>query len=248
MELGKTVNDLFQTSQVLDADYMLIYKPNLFNVVKGRNGDTQKIALADLADFVIERQRKNFVGVGYALKFQPDPLWLAKNRLLVLNYQIIEIALYQELCDRMWVGAAANATALSWYKCNADGTRNVNGAYMRVEDSRGVFWRGAGANAVLRTDMNDPLSPPYDGKDIGDFGNDKIKAHRGVLITRSLTNNGNILWVYNAGNLLEQEEVTASESVAYTTPTQPLKGITISFGEGPETTPVWLPVWLVIRY
>jgi hypothetical protein len=94
-----------------------------------------------------------------------------QDRLLVLQYQIIEIALYQELCDLMWVGPEGNDTADWWYKCDQDGARNENGLYMRVMDARGLFIRGAGANAV-KTGANDT---PYNGNAIGAFIGDTIR-------------------------------------------------------------------------
>jgi hypothetical protein len=169
----KTFKDLLAVNQLLDSDLLAAYQPNVFNQLTQQNGDTRKITVSDLADYVIARQQKASVGKYQSLAFQPSPLYLAKNRLLVLNYQIIEIALYQDLCDMMWCGAAANDTAYFWYKCNADGTRNVNGLYMRVEDSRGMFYRGAGANAVFKAANN----APYDGGAIGGYKAESIAAH-----------------------------------------------------------------------
>jgi hypothetical protein len=124
---------------------------------------------------------------------QLTPLALLENRLLELNYQLIENALYQELCAVKWVGAADNNAWFQkqadgsfieksfpadgtpdetngdywkqdwWYKCDDDGTRNPAGLYMRVEDARGLFFRNAGQNAVKKG-SNDT---PYDGGAIG---------------------------------------------------------------------------------
>jgi len=109
------------------------------------------------------------VGEYHMLSYMPSVVELVRLRYLPLDYRIIKISLYEELCALKWVGAEANDTAYFWYKCSEEGTRNVNGQYMRVEDARGMFYRAAGANAVLRTDMNDPLSAPYDGNAIGEF-------------------------------------------------------------------------------
>jgi hypothetical protein len=94
----------------------------------------------------------------------------------VLAYQVIEIALYPELCGIKWVGSSANATADWWYKCDENGTRNANGLYMRVEDGGGMFYRGAGANAV-KTAMP---GRPYNGGEIGEFKGNVIRDHRHV--------------------------------------------------------------------
>jgi hypothetical protein len=107
----------------------------------------------------------SIVGEYRYLSFQPTPLQLAENRLLELQHQIIEIALYPELCALKYVGDDQNETADWWYKCDEDGTRNVSGLYMRVEDPRGLFFRAAGANA-LKTASD---GTPYDGGEPGAF-------------------------------------------------------------------------------
>jgi hypothetical protein len=112
------------------------------------------------------------IGVVVELRFQPSPLQLLKWRYLPLKYQIIKIALYQDLCDCMWVGATDNDTEHFWYRCDVDGTRNVNGDYMRVGDDSGMFRRGAGVNAVFKG-ANDT---PYDGKEIGAFRSDTTRV------------------------------------------------------------------------
>ena len=124
-----------------------------------------------------EKLQYRVVGEYHDLSFQPTPIQLAKWRYLILNFQIIEIALYQELCEIKWVGAELNSLAPFWYRCDADGTRNVNGLYMRVEDGRGMFRRGAGVNAVFKA-ANDT---PYDGKDIGEPLTDTIRNIEGIL-------------------------------------------------------------------
>jgi len=120
-----------------------------------------------------ERLQQRVVGEARDIKRAMTSWELAKARLLELKYQIIEIALYQELCDFMYVGDANNDTADWWYKCDEDGTRNVNGLYMRVEDGRGLFRRDAGANAVKTAANN----TPYDGNEIGSFNKDKFLRH-----------------------------------------------------------------------
>jgi hypothetical protein len=107
------------------------------------------------------------------LSFQPTPLQLVEWRLLELKYQIIETALYPELCALKYIGDDKNAAADWWYKCAADGTRNVNGLYMRVEDPRGLFFRAAGANA---------LHTAADGGEAGAF---EPFGTMGRLITRA---------------------------------------------------------------
>jgi len=112
--------------------------------------------------------------------YQPSPLQLAKWRCLPIQYQIIEIALYPDLCATKWVGAGLNATADYWYKCDENGTRNPDGLYMRVEDGRGMFYRGAGANAIKKGANN----APYDGGNIGQSIGDAIRDITGRYYTR----------------------------------------------------------------
>ena len=101
-----------------------------------------------------------------------SPWELAKHRLLEPNFQLIEIALYQELCDRKYCGDANNNTALWWYKCDHLGNRTITGLWMRVIDRRGLFGRCAGANAVVRP-SDDTL---YDGGQAGNFIGDAART------------------------------------------------------------------------
>jgi hypothetical protein len=104
-----------------------------------------------------ERLPQRAVGELHELAAENGEWELAKCRYLPLHYEIIEIALYQELCEKMYCGDEYNNTAYFWYKCNDDGTRNVNGQYMRVADYRGMFTRGAGVNEVFKGANNTPL-------------------------------------------------------------------------------------------
>jgi hypothetical protein len=117
-------------------------------------------------------------GIVEMLYFQPTVSELAKMRLLPLEGQVITISTYQRLCDRMYVGDSQNATANFWYKIsnpNDKSSRSTNGAYMVVADGRGMFYRGAGANAVFKAANN----TPYDGGAIGAVIGDAIRNIRG---------------------------------------------------------------------
>jgi len=187
METGikKTIREFLPASvnHLSGNDLLPVYQLDVFNVITQQNGDTRRITINDfvdliadrIADYTITKQQTGDAGILYAYLYQPSPLELAKKRRMPLEYQIIKIADYPELCEKMWVGAANNATAYFWYKCDVDGTRNVNGLYMRVADWRGMFMRGYGQNAVLRTDMSNPLSAPYDGGNIGGVQGDAIR-------------------------------------------------------------------------
>jgi len=113
-----------------------------------------------------ELEKRYVVGEYHYFGVELDDWELAQLRYLPLNFQIINIAQYAELCKKKYCGNDQNATAPWWYKCDQNGTRNINGLYMRVEDSRGMFYRVAGVNAAVRPSI-DTL---YDGGAIGDFG------------------------------------------------------------------------------
>jgi PPE-repeat protein len=108
---------------------------------------------------------------------QPSAAELIMRRELPCEYQIIEIALYQDLCTLKYCGDSLNASADWWYKCNASGTRSTSGLYMRVEDARGLFHRGYGTNAV-KTMAN---GTPYNGLTIGAFQKDGMMDLPGAL-------------------------------------------------------------------
>jgi len=144
--------------------------------------------------FTVLKQKENhLIGEYKFFGHEPDPLYLAENRLMPLKYQIIEIAFYQELCDLKWVGSSDNATADWWYKCDVDGTRNVDGQYMRVEDPSGLFFRIAGQNAIKTAANN----TPYDGKGVGEVGLDRIQNITGAM---ALSSRNELGWYGNAQN------------------------------------------------
>ena len=171
MENKKTIKDLMNAEQISDGDYLALNQPNVFSLVTQGNGDTRKITVGQLVEHVNKCNR--VVGIGIIAFREISPYEQLKKRWLPLKYEIIEIAAYQELCDLQWVGPDANATAPFWYRCDADGTRNVNGQYMRVADNRGLFWRVAGQNAVFMA-ANDT---PYDGKALGSANKDTLGVH-----------------------------------------------------------------------
>jgi hypothetical protein len=225
MENAKTIKEFLSAVPPSDGDYLPISQPNVFNPITQQNGDTRKITVDAFADYVIAKWQKAHVGIYQNVAFDASPLWLAKNRLLMLNYQIIEIALYQELCNIMWCGAEANATVLFWYKCDVNGTRNVNGLYMRVEDRRGIIGRGAGANAVLKGANN----TPYNGNSIGTFKPDVTRSFNMTVKTLGGNSRG-FIGVYavggynslsfvagNDGNGIDQLFITPEGNFGYET-------------------------------
>ena len=93
------------------------------------------------------------------LAFQPTEYELAQMRLLPLEGQVVSIATYQRLCNRMYVGNAKNAAADWWYKIsnpNDKNSRSTSGAYMVVCDFRGLFPRAAGVNSKYKAANNAP--------------------------------------------------------------------------------------------
>jgi hypothetical protein len=185
----KRVKEEFSESDAV-AD---IIKDKVFNSVEMAdiiNGVKEEILKAGAKDKIIEY---------HLLPYRPSPSWLAKNRLLPLEYQIIKIEHYQELCDIMWCGIELNDTADWWYKCNEDGARNVDGHYMRVMASQAMFFRGAGQNPI-KNGANNTL---YDGKAIGTFIGDASRnanGHIGALTFYGANEESRFIYV---GNILE---------------------------------------------
>jgi hypothetical protein len=91
--------------------------------------------------------------------FEPTPLQFARWRCLPVVGQVIEISQYQDLCDLKYCGDGQNADADWWYKTSdPEGKiRDVEGAYMRVLDHRGLFSRAAGQNSKYRMANDTPL-------------------------------------------------------------------------------------------
>jgi hypothetical protein len=145
--------------------------------------------LADRTRLLYDRQNAILeeMPFGYSIPFEfmPTEAQLIAWRCLPLQGQVVQISLYQRLCDAEYVGDAANDTADWWYKTSdPNGTvRDVNGAYMRVLDHRGLFPRAAGQNSKYKM-ANDA---PYDGGSIGGFIGDAVRDATGSTSIRAAT-------------------------------------------------------------
>lgn len=79
-----------------------------------------------------------------------------------LNGAIVSLTAWPRLL-RKWCGAAKNATAPAWYRCNASGVRDATGDHIRLQDRRGEFargWdhgRGVDAGRVLGSAQGDAI-------------------------------------------------------------------------------------------
>jgi hypothetical protein len=136
------------------------------------------------ADTTLQNQLDDLLSempFGYPIPFvfMPTEAQMSAWRCLPLQGQVVQISLYQRLCDAAYVGNAANATADWWYKtADPDGTvRDVNGAYMRVLDHQGLFPRAAGQNSKYKM-ANDA---PYDGGSIGAYISDASQKISGQV-------------------------------------------------------------------
>jgi hypothetical protein len=183
---------------------------------------------------------------GYVLEFdlEPTALEMALWRVLPLHGQVVLIAEYQRLCNRKYCGDALNGTAAWWYKTSDPQglVRDVNGAYMRVLDHRGLFSRAAGQNSLYKC-ANDT---PYNGGSIGDHIGDAFQMH-GHAVYRftdspqswaeelSYTGNG------KTGGATIRVSTVAVESVAIST----VGGIPRA---GSETRPASISLAAYIRY
>ena len=67
---------------------------------------------------------------------------------LECNGQIVDVAVYTDLAEAIYVGDVANISTSSsfGYKVNSSGLRVINGSFIKLPDLRGYFIRGAGTN------------------------------------------------------------------------------------------------------
>jgi hypothetical protein len=196
------------------------------------NMDKMDQGIYDAHKAIADHLAEEPFGYEIPFDFEPTALQLATWRCLPKQGQMIQIALYQRLADMMYCGDAANATADWWYKtADPQGTvRDVNGAYMRVQDKRGMFTRGAGQNSKYKM-ANDA---PYDGMAIGSFGKDTVIEHQhifGIADTAS-TNAG----IAVRGCDQAEENYRPTFAIAQTD------------RYGPETRPVSISAYLCIKY
>jgi len=188
METTKTIAQLQDAVPLSDGDYLVVNQPNIFNLITQQNGDTRKITVGELTNYnrVVGEPHFSFVDI--------DPFELARLRWLPLKYQILPIAEYQDLFNKMYCGDSNNALAHFWYKCDSNGTRNINGLFFRVADPSGLFFRIAEQSPVFRVDMNNPLSAPYDGFDVGSFNPDTVNLSSGHFDIYKLDGNEMVLF------------------------------------------------------
>jgi hypothetical protein len=103
------------------------------------------------ASQIVEALHYAVQGPGITVLSNLNSLALAKRRLMPLQGQVIEIALYAELCAAVYVGDGDNATATAFYKTSDSGgtTRTTAGTYMVMPDARGLVPRGIGYNSKI---------------------------------------------------------------------------------------------------
>jgi hypothetical protein len=194
-----------------------------------------------------EKLQKRIVGEKREFFVDLDEWELAVNRLLKLEYQLIEIDLYPELCTRKYCGDANNNTAASWYKCDHLGNRTVTGLYMRVEDARGLFTRAAGANSIRVAANN----APYDGGDIGSYQQDKMQIpDTRINMRKSYTNSASFDIVSTDGMFTYKSFSNGAYMVGLTDVSGDSTDITIApiIRRGIETKPASLSALYCISY
>jgi hypothetical protein len=133
-------------------------------------------------DMIAALQKETSYGQILSFPFTPSSAEWAAWRLIQLAGQTIPISgEYLRLCNKMYVGDSANATAAWWYKTSdsAGNTRDVNGSYMKVLDHRGLFSRAAGKNSKRKMANNEG----YDGGNVGAFIGDAIRNIQGYVAT-----------------------------------------------------------------
>ena len=104
---------------------------------------------------------------------------------LWLNGAAVPIATYSALTTAKWVGASKNATATEWYRCtdaaNPSKTRDANGAYLVLRDSRGEFLRAWDGGRGVDS-----------GRVLGSSQGDAFKSHNHTL-SRSYNPQGDVV-------------------------------------------------------
>jgi hypothetical protein len=232
------------------------------NLNTSESGEFKDHISVDTKDPVTHAAKKEIVaymsdvhgpfGFHMEFEFEPTPLELALWRCLPLRGQVIPVSDFQRLCDRMYCGNAANATAAWWYKTSdPEGlVRDVNGAYMRVLDHRGVFPRPTGQNSLYKCANN----APYDGGSIGSYSSDSMQPITGIL---HFLSEGRYVGFkdFTAGEAFVPESTPGSdtEMVAQVTP-QYISSKALRMNSslvtrtGPETKPASISSCLCIKY
>jgi hypothetical protein len=214
--VNKTIEEIMETLAPEDFESISLLLTNIAGKISEETDTRQQIIesieerIANLttqlneATTQLSNSRSRIVGEYVNMSYELTDEELSSLRLLKLEGQIIEIALYQELVNKKWVGRERNATALFNYKCNENGYRNPDGLFFVVEDWRGMFGRVAGVNSILRTDMNNPLSSPYDGGYIGAYQPDDNKRHSHIAhlqhYPQTLAGQGTVIGIFTTDN------------------------------------------------
>jgi len=209
---------------------VLVNETKTFEVPEGETLDLEYIG-GRWREWKSGGKANHIVGEYRTLSFEPTPLEMAQWRLMPLQWQIVAVADYHDLFVRKWVGPELNDTALWWYRCDDDGTRNVDGEYIRVEDARGLFFRNAGANAILSAANN----APYDGGDVGKYQPEMLQAHthsKSFLFANPGTQNADARFWAKINNQTNDASWT----------------ITFDLAGGKETRPVSIAVLVYVTY
>jgi hypothetical protein len=89
----------------------------------------------------------NIIGLppGVILLVAWNPSYLVGKKVIPLNGQGIKIDDYQDLVNATYVGDSLNSTAHFFYKYNSsDGSRNINGDYFKLPDTKALVPKGRG--------------------------------------------------------------------------------------------------------
>jgi hypothetical protein len=93
-----------------------------------------------------------------------------------------------------------------------------------------------------------PLLNPYDGKQVGTYGKDNVKAHSGIAYFRATDGYPDI--IQGASGIISKLDTTGSNGNRVTSEIvlSQISALKISFGEGAETNSVFLSVARYIVY
>jgi hypothetical protein len=151
------------------------------------------------------------IPIGNTLSFPiPIPAYYQNLwRIVLLAGQILPLdSEFGALFDLFYCGDALNDTAKAWYKCDVNGNRTPAGTHMRILDKRGLFSRAAGQNSDYKM-ANDA---PYDGKGVGEFGQDATPAVTGLFDIPNMY--GGYEGVLNASGVFNSAVIGAANTYA----------------------------------
>jgi hypothetical protein len=183
---GKFTNGDFNNPLVspsfIPAETINLILDNLAVLIAALGKTPNNVDTDQLLEIVSKSYMRERCGPGIICFSALNPVEQALRRILPLEGQVISVALYQDLCQCVYVGDASNETAPAFYRTEDSGgaTRNTAGSYMVLPDARGIFLRGSGQQSrtiswLDSQNTQHTVDTLYDGKSIGEFISDRSR-------------------------------------------------------------------------